>query len=99
MKKLLLFVISALLLTCCTTTQTITHTNTIVVSPPDALFVCPDLPILPHGKVTDVQNGQFITGLAQTAIACKQELNNVKTAINNEKKIIEDNKVKDTITK
>jgi len=93
MKK---FILLCLILSSCTTTQTLIHTNTVVITPPDSLFSCPPLPNLPAGpKVSDVDNANFTENLAQTAIGCKEELNTVHQAIQNEKQIVINNPVKD----
>lgn len=60
------------------------------ITPPEALFFCPEIPELPTGDYTQRDVARTIVELYETSVTCKSSLNSVKAFIDQSKSIIEE---------
>ena len=91
MKKLIML---ALLATSCSP-SVILRTQVVVVEPPQALLVCPDLPVPPPEPVTDQANALFEIQLARAAIVCHSTVDAIRANIAKQKADIQAHPVRD----
>lgn len=90
MRMLLVFIL--VLLAGCTSIQekVVTVREPVVVMPPESMFKCPEMPILPPPGTTDVAVADYILRLYQTGRLCKDSLGDVKQFLIDAKKIAEE---------
>lgn len=88
----ILLVLLTVILVGCTSIQdrVVTVRQPIVVTPPESMFKCPEMPVLPPPGTTDVAVADYILRLYQTGRLCKESLGDVKQFLIDAKKIAED---------
>ena len=70
--------------------KVVTVTNNTVVVPPESMFNCPDMPVLPPAGTTDVAIADYILRLYETGKVCKESLQDVRQFLIDAKKIAEE---------
>ena len=90
--RTLILAIAVLMLAGCGTVQerVVPVTKNVVVVPPESMFNCPDMPVIPPAGTTDVAIADYILRLYETGKLCKESLQDVRQFLIDAKKIAEE---------